>query len=170
MQPSVTDPSFDPMFTNIVAYREIAAESLRESEAFFEANRRPRDDGSGGHVLTVDPDRQSLKHSFIAIAFAGMYIEAALWLYGSKKLGVKEYTPIDFGKLEKRVAPLGINDKDLEAKLKDYREMRKELVHEKAVPFSQDTTPTRYAQKEAKKSVELMLQVETLLRSLGLPL
>ena len=151
-------------------YREIAAESLRESEEFFEAHRRPRDDGSGGHVITVDPDRQSLKHSFIAIAFAGMYIEAALWLYGSRKLGVDKYRPIDRLELEKRLPPLGVNDKDLEAKLKDYRETRKDMVHEKAVPFSQVTTPTRYGQKEAKKSVELMLRVETLLRSLGLPL
>src|SRR4051794_24451748 len=71
------DASFDPTFTNIVAYREIAAESLQESETLFEAGRRPRNDGSGGHILTADPDRQSLKHSFIAIAFAGMYIEAA---------------------------------------------------------------------------------------------
>ena len=164
------DASFDPIFTNVAAYREIAAEALRESEAFFEAHRRPKGDGSGGHILSVDPDRQSFKQSLIAIAFTGMFIEAALWLYGCRKLGIDKYRPVDGKPLEKRLRDLGIDDKDLETKLKDYRETRKDLVHEKAVPLSLDRTPVRHAQKEAKKSVELMLQVETLLRSLGLPL
>jgi len=162
--------SFDPIFTNIVAYREIAAESLQEAETLFEAGRRPRNDGSGGHILTVDPDRQSLKHSFIAIAFAGMYIEAALWIYGSRKLGIDKYKPIDGKPLDKRLVEIGIEDNDLEAKLKAYRETRKDLVHEKAVPFSMDPTPTRYAQKEARIAVDLMFQVEQVLRRHGQPL
>ena len=162
------DASFDPIFTNVVVYRELASESLEAAEAFFEATRRQKDDGSGGHILTRDPARQSLKHSFIAIAFAGMYIEAALWLYGSRKLGVEKYTPIDLWKLETRLRPLGLEDNDLEAKLKEYRETRKEMVHEKAVPFSQDRTPTRYAQREARKAVEVMLQIQRILLDRGL--
>src|SRR5438477_13208076 len=102
------DASFDPIFTNVVVYRELASESREAAEAFFEATRGPKGDGSGGHILTRDPARQSLKHSFIAIAFAGIYIEAALWLYGSRKLGVDKYKPIDRWDLERRLQPLGL--------------------------------------------------------------
>ena len=164
------DVSFDPIFTNVAVYGELASESLEAAEAFLEANRRPKDDGSAGHILTHDPDRRSLKHSFVAIAFAGMFMEAALWLYGTRKLGVDKYKPIDRWNLEMRLQPLGLADEDLEAKLKNYRETRKDMVHEKAVPFSQVQTPTRYAQKEARKSVEVMLQLEEVLRKHGMAL
>lgn len=154
----------EPILTNAQVYRDIAAESLQASEALIDAHRRPKNDGTPGSVLSLDPGRRSFKLSLIAIVFAGMFIEAAFWLYGSATLGADQYKSIDRRELEKRLRGLGIEDADLEAKLRAYREVRKELVHEKALPFSTDPTPIRVAQKEARKAVELMFHVEDVLR------
>lgn len=154
----------DPIITNAYVFRDIAAESLQASEALTEAHRRPKEDGTPGYILSSDAGRRSFKLSLIAIVFAGMFIEASLWLYGSEKLGADQYKPIDRRELEKRLRALGIEDADLEAKLRAYREVRRELVHEKALPFSSDPTPIRVAQKEARKAVELMFRVESALR------
>lgn len=96
----------------------------------------------------------------IAIVFAGMYIEAKLWLFGCSLLGTSKYKPIDKQLLEQRVAALGIADQMLQADLKAYREARNALVHEKPVPLSMDKSPIRIAQTEAAKAVQLMYRVE----------
>ena len=45
------DASFDPIFTNVVVYKEIAADSLRAAEDLLVAHRRPKDDGSPGEAF-----------------------------------------------------------------------------------------------------------------------
>ncbi len=44
--------------------------------------------------------------------------------------------------------------------LQEYRESRKSLVHEKPVPLSMETSPTRVAQTEAMKAMALMDRVD----------
>jgi hypothetical protein len=100
----------DPVFTNIRLYRKIAIESLREAEDEMNPRRTPRSDGSGGDVITYDPDERSFKCSMIAIVFAGMYIEARLWLHGCKLVGIESYKGIDKQPLEERMKPLGLTD------------------------------------------------------------
>jgi hypothetical protein len=150
----------DPILTNADVYREIAVESLRSAEFALDAHKRRKENGSPGFVLSYDPARTSFKHSMIAIVFAGMCIEARLWLYGSQRLGVAEYTPIDRLPLEQRLAALGIVDEALEADVKTFRLARKDLVHEKAVPLSLDQSPARIVQKEAATAVNLIFRVE----------
>lgn len=42
---------------------------------------------------------------------------------------------------------------------KNYREVRKELVHEKPVPLSMDKSPICVAQEEAARAVRLMHRI-----------
>ena len=155
----------DPTFTNFGLYREIALEALEMSQRELDAHRRPRDEGSGGHIMSFDPHSASFKQAMVAIVFAGMFMEALLWIQGTRKLGVDAYRPVDKKALEERAQALGITDADLIADLKAYREVRKELVHEKAVPFSQDKSPTRVAQVEARKAADVMERLAAALRS-----
>jgi hypothetical protein len=141
-------------------YRDVAMEALVASEAEVDKHRRPREDGSPGHVITYDPGHTSFKQSMIAIVFAGMYMESQLWLFGCNLLGATEYKPIDKLPLDQRVSALGITDTELQADLKHYREVRKELVHEKPVPLSTDRSPIRVAQEQAAKAVGLMHRID----------
>lgn len=149
-----------PIFSNSRIYRDIAVEALSASESAFSEGSRPKDDGSSGRVLVYDPEHRSFKQSMIAVVFAGMYIEARLWLHGSSRLGIAKYRSIDRQPLEDRLLALGVSDALLWDDLKDYRESRKSLVHEKPVPLSMDISPTRVAQTEAVKAVALMGRVD----------
>lgn len=95
--------------------------------------------------------------------FSGMYIESRLWLVGCSRMEVARYRAIDKKPLEERLAPVGVSDQVLKNDLKAYRESRKTLVHEKPVPVSMDSSPTRIAQTEAKKAVALMERVDAAL-------
>jgi hypothetical protein len=150
----------DPIFTNSRLYRDIATEALSASEDAFVQKSRPKDDSSPGHVIAYDPEYRSFKQSMIAIVFAGMYMEARLWLFGCSLLGAAKYRQVDQQPLEQRLAALGIDDQTLEVDLKNYREVRRSLVDEKSVPLSVDTSPTRIAQAEAVKAVQLMYRIE----------
>jgi hypothetical protein len=89
-----------------------------------------------------------------------MYIEARLWLHGCSRLGIAKYRSIDRQPLEDRLPALGVSDTMLRDDLKEYRESRKSLVHEKPVPLSMETSPTRVAQTEAAKAMALMDRVD----------
>ena len=86
--------------------------------------------------------------------------DARLWLSGCSLMGAPKYKPIDKQPLEERLPALGVFDRALHADLADFRQARKSLVHEKPVPLSMDTSPTRTAQAEAAKAVALMYRVE----------
>ncbi len=150
----------DPIFSNSRVYHDIAVEALTASESASTAGSRPKGDGSPGRVLAYDPERRSFKQSMIAIVFAGMYIEAQLWLHGCGRLGIAKYRSIDKQPLEERLPVLGVSNQTLRDDLKKYRESRKSLVHEKPVPISMDESPTRIAQTEAAKAVALMERVD----------
>ena len=140
-------------------YQQIAVEALDRARSSGAAHRRPKEDGSEGYVLTIDPMRASFKDSMIAIVFAGMTMEAQLWLHGCGRLGETRYRPVDGKALELRLAPLGIHDDVLAADMKAFRLSRKALVHEKAVRSSQDTSPLLVAQDEAAKAIDLMIRL-----------
>jgi hypothetical protein len=160
----MTSLPVDPTFTNLGLYREIALEAFQLSQHELETHRRPRDEADG-YVTSFDPHSTSFKQAMVAIVFAGMFMEALLWVTGSRRLGVQAYTPVDKKGLEERAQTLGVTDHELLGDLKAYRQVRKELVHEKAVPFSQDKSPTRVAQVEARKAVNLMSRLEAVLRA-----
>ncbi len=157
---TMIEPSGQLIFTNSQVYRQIAEDAHRSAIAELNAHRTPHDDGRPGYVIRFDPERRSFKQSMIAIVFAGMYIESRLWIVGCQRLGRDAYSKIDQRKIEERLPPLGITDASLVADCKAYRESRKILVHEKAVPIHEDVSPSRVAQDEATVAVRLMTRVD----------
>lgn len=155
----------DPIFSNAKVYQQIAVEALARARSSLAEHRRPREDGSPGHVLTGDLERASFKNSMIAMVFAGMTMEAQLWLHGCERLGTVQYKPIDAQALELRLAPLGIHDGTMAGDMRAFRLARKALVHEKAVTLSQDESPVLVAQHEAEKAVALMSRLISALES-----
>ena len=149
----------DPIFSNARVYEQIAVEALDRAQSSLAAHRQPKEDGSEGYVLTGDPTRASFKDSMIAMVFAGMTMEARLWLHGCDRLGDAQYKPIDAKALELRLVPLGIHDVGLADDMKAFRLARKALVHEKALPLSRDRSPILVAQDEAAKAVVLMMRL-----------
>jgi hypothetical protein len=156
----------EPILTNVVIYRAIATEALSASEAWDKKHTRPN--GTGGFVRTLDLTHTSFKNSLVAVVFSGMVIEATMWIVGCRKLGVAQYKKVDRDELEERLAPLGVSDAQLHDDLKAYREVRRALVHEKALPMSQDRSPNSTGQEEAKKAIRLMERVERAIAPRGL--
>lgn len=145
--------------TNSDLFRQIAEDALAIAVAELAMRKLPIDGEAGRSILVHDPQRTGFKQSLIAIVFAGMYIEARLFIVGSHRVGIDEYRLIDRKVIEERLIALGIADTSLIADCKAYREARRELVHEKATdPQFYETI--RMAQDVATRSVALMDRVD----------
>lgn len=154
----MAEPISGALLANAKIYREIAVEAAREAELVADEDTTVRDDGS--KVLRHDPLRRSFKASLVAVAFAGMYIEALCWLVGCARIGIDEYRPIDRKPLERRLEALGVVDAYLLEDAKSFREARNGLVHENAVPTDVDRSPLRIAQLEAMFALKLITRIE----------
>lgn len=143
--------------TNLNIYLAVAEEAAAESIRLYEEGRMPRPDG-GGHIITFDPDAKSFKQSFIAIAFAGMYLEALLGLACTARLGKDLYKKIERQTTyEEKLKLLGVLDPDVLDRCKRFREARNDLMHERAVDLGElGTALLRKAQTEAKFAIELV--------------
>lgn len=138
------------MLSNVEIYFAIAREAHAEMKRLEGTSRRSKPDGSPGHVVTYDPARRSLKQAMIAIAFSGMYFEAAVYLVALKKFPEGEARKIDRLPYEERLRVLGIADRALLDGAQTLREARKELVHEKALsPAALESVTFGYAQEMA---------------------
>jgi hypothetical protein len=117
-------------------------------------------------LIRFDPELRSFKQSLVAIVFAGMYIEARLWIEGCRRLGRDLYERVDREKLEERLKRIGISDPDLMEACAEFRQARRELVHEKAMPPAGDDEKIRIAQKEAANALALMHRIDAELKQL----
>ena len=145
------------LLTNALVYRAIAEEALAESARLEAAARQPKPDGSPGFVIQMDPERKSFKKSLVAIAFSGIYLEALLFVHGTFQIGTDWEKKFDRKSYEEKMKALGIKDEALLAAAKRLREVRKELVHEKARPLETAALSKNYwAQTEASASVTLV--------------
>jgi hypothetical protein len=144
--------------SNLAVYLAIAEEAAAESARIIEASRTPKSEGQPGFVITFDPERKSFKQSFIAIAFAGMYLEALLGLVGNMRLGKDLYKKVDRQTTyEEKLALLGVIDLSIQADCKRFREARNDLMHEKAVALENlGTAEIRRAQVEATFGVKFV--------------
>ena len=133
---------------------------MAKSDRIAEAQTRPKPNGEPGSIITFDPKQRSFRHSLVAIAFAGMYLEALLYIKGIKRLGEPAYNKIDRKSYEEKLIALGITDSKLLAACKRFRTARNELVHEKAF---QESEPWA-AQIEARKAIDLIGQITRLLK------
>ncbi len=153
------------MMSNVNLYLAVAEEALAESRRLDEAARLPRLDGQPGFVITYDPKHTSFKQSLIAIAFAGIYLEALLYIAGLGQLGKEEYMKIDRKSYEEKLKALGVTDVETLATCKRFREARNDLVHEKAIePLTFEGTAFRTAQREAEIAVTFVRSIAGFLR------
>ena len=142
------------LLTNAHVYRGIAEEALVEATRLDAEAKRPKPDGSPGFVIQLDPERKSFKKSLIAIAFSGIYREALLFVCGTFRMGATWEQQFDRKPYEEKLKALGITDEGLLASAKRLREVRNDLVHEKARPVENVALSNSYwAQSEAAASV-----------------
>lgn len=147
------------LVTNVRVYRAIAEEAASESKRLLDAGRTPKPDGSG-FIVRLDPEQRSFKQSLIAIAFAGMYLEALLGLVGFEQLGKEGYSKIERLHWEVKLTKLGIAEADLIARCKRFREARNDLVHEKVLDLeSPGSAPMRNGQEESAFAVEVVRDI-----------
>lgn len=126
--------------------------------------KTPKPDGQPGFIISVDPDRQSFKNAFIAIAFSAMYLEALCYIVALKRFDVQTASKIDRMNYEKRLPKLGITDAALIEQAKRFREARKDLVHEKAVePIELGSQQIYTAQKVAAEAFSLVSTIKSIL-------
>jgi hypothetical protein len=153
------------MLSNANVYLAIAEEALAESKQLDEASQRPKPDGQPGFVITYDPEHTSFKQSLIAMVFAGIYLEALLYIVGMDKLGKDEYMKIDRKHYEEKLRVLGVTDTETLTTCKRFREARNDLVHEKAIEphVGVDGTTFHTAQREAEIGVSFVRSIASLL-------
>lgn len=156
------------VFTNLSIYLAIAEEALAESTRLLEAGRTPKPDGQPGYILSSDPGRKSFKQSFIAIAFAGMYLEALVGLIGRARLGKAFYDEkIDRFTYEEKLKVLGVNDERDLASCKRFRETRNNLIHEKALDFEALRPDKKIRKKEIRVAQEEASLAVDFVKSIG---
>lgn len=143
-----------PLLSNLDVYMTIAETALAKAQCLDGAGRTPKKNGDLGYVVAWDPERTSFKQSLIAIAFAGMYLEALLYRAGVSRLGKELYLKLDRRKYEDKLAALGLSDPKLFSDCTRFRESRNDLIHEKAVePHELNASSLRMAQEEAAHAV-----------------
>jgi hypothetical protein len=152
--------SLEPEFalTSIGTYLAIAKESFAKVQELDAVQRRPRP--GGGEVITWDPDQKSFKHSLITIVFAGVYLDALLYLFGRRHLGQEKYSKIERRSYETKLRAFGITDEALLHAVVEFATARNELAHERAY----DDNELRTAQEEAGKAIALIERVRSALR------
>ena len=150
------------MLSNLRVYLAIAEDALAESKRLTEEYRRPKQDGTEGFVVTYDPNQKSFQHSLIAIVFAGIYLDALLYIEGVKHLGKDEYDRIGRKHYEEKLTRLGVTDSIALTQCKAFREARNHLVHEKATELL-DVTVFHKGQDEAVTALSFVRSVPNLL-------
>jgi len=120
---------------------------------FSEERRRPKEDGSGGNIITYDPTHVSFKQSMIVVVFTGMWLEAVLHLEIVSKQGEEIFKKYDFRSYRDKLVLLGVSDEELLDDVDSFKSTRKELVHEKAF-F--DSGEIKVAQTEAELAHKVM--------------
>ncbi len=157
------------MISNVGVYLTIAEDALAEAQRLNSLARTPRPDGQPGSVIAYDSQQKSFKQSLIALVFAGVYLEALLYLVGVTEFGKNKYlNNIDRGCYENKLQHLGISDAKTLSDCKRFRAARKDVVHEKAVKAAdikrQGGSKILWAQKEAEHGMLFVKRVAALLK------
>ena len=114
----------------------------------------------------MDPERRSFKKSLIAVAFSGIYLEALLFVHGTLRMGEDWEKKFDRKVYEEKLTALGIADEKMLAGAKRLREVRNDLVHEKARLLDSGVLSNNYwAQTEASTAVALVQTIAARLAS-----
>lgn len=139
--------------TNIHIFYKIAKESYTAMNEFTNRNRKPKPNGEPGYIITLDPEQKSFKHALIIIVFCGIFLESILHLLIVKQKGLDTFNKYDRKIYEDKLRLLGCDDQSILNLCKQFRETRKEIVHEKAYI---NANSMRIAQKEADVAIKLI--------------
>jgi hypothetical protein len=151
------------MITNLGIYLSIAEEALQESESLENAALSPQKIGETRSIKFV-PERRSFKSSLVAIAFAGIYLDALLYIISTQLFGKSKYKKLEGKPYADRLKFVGVTDPDIIAACTEFRAARNDLVHENAFEISEIAGKTFYpAQSVAKDGLSIVKQVATLL-------
>lgn len=148
------------ILSNVNVYAAIAEEAFVDMEKRLAEGRKHRSDGEGW-VLSFDPSQKSFKSALVYITFSAIWLEATLHLRIADKYGKNRSKEADRKTYEEKFAILGVNDENLFSLLAAFRDLRREIIHEKAF-FTQNKFRT--AQDEARKVRQLMQRIQ---RTLG---
>lgn len=152
------------IISNIDVYWSIADEAHHEMRADLEASRSLKPDGELGYIILWDPDRRSFKNAMVAIVFAGMFLDALLYIALQSRLGRVEALTVDRLPHEERLKILGITDSVVLGRVQEFREARKDLVHEKAVEITEiGGQAIRAVQSSVDSAMELIREIRGLL-------
>ena len=146
------------VISNISTYKAIALDAHKSMQELLEAGRRPKDDGSPGYILTYDPEHKCFKQAMITIVFTGMWLDALLHLLIVRDHGLDKFNEYDRKIYEEKIRLLGCSDQHILDAVKKFRELRNEVVHEKAYC---DDGQLKTAQDEADNAYNLLISVDT---------
>lgn len=157
------------MLSNADIYLAIAQEAHASMRAELAKVVKPKPDGTPGYIMRFEPDRRSFKDAMVTVVFAGIYLEALLYLSLRNRFGRADALKIDRDRYEDRLKRLGVTDTDLLQRVAAFREARRDLVHEKAVaPDELESHTIRIAQDTADNAISLLQDIRRLLIA-GLP-
>lgn len=142
--------------SNVNIYAAIAEEAFADMEERLANECRPGTDGNGW-IRTFDPSQRSFKSALVYITFSAMWLESILHLRIADRLGKSRAKRFDRKSYEEKLEFLGVSDTDLSRSLCEFRDLRREIIHEKAY-FEQ--SEIRFAQKEARKVRRMIRNVQ----------
>ena len=152
------------IITNIDVYWSIAEEAHGAMRADLAKSMTPKPNGETGFIIRRDSDRRSFKNAMVAIAFAGMYLDALLYITLHSRFGRADARKVDRLPHEERLEKLGVTDSAMLNRVKRFREVRRDLVHEKAVELADiGCQPMHTAQDAADNAISLMRDIRGLL-------
>ena len=155
------------MLSNIQTYLAIAEEAAVKAKYLQEQIKKPKPDGSPGFVINNEVKREAFKQNLIAMAFSGIYFEALICITGTMILSTEEYKKIEREKYEQKLHRLGIRDENLLTRCKHFREVRNDLIHEKAIEAHRaKSSDFRMAHIEAAESILFIKDAANALRKL----
>ncbi len=141
------------VITNLRVFYDMVNEYFEQMNILWESGRQPKPNGEPGFINTFDPKRKSFKAALIVIAFSGIYLEALLHLRIVEEKGLKTFKEYDWKPYEEKLNLLGCSDKLIFEECKHFRQVRKEILHEKA---HMDSETIRIAQEEATRAFKLI--------------
>lgn len=118
--------------TNVETYYEMAEEAYK---AMSEALQTRRTISADHKTMTVDGAKSQLasRQAFIVIAFCAIHFEALVYILALEKVGTTEALKVDRKLYEERLRALGCPHQALIDQAKRLREIRKDMIHEKAI-------------------------------------
>lgn len=146
----------DILKLNVRVFYKIAIESYRAMKEDLDSSRKPKPNGKPGWIITYDPEQKSFKAALVAIVFCGIFLESVLHLLIVNRKGIEVFKSYDRKKYEDKLRLLDCREQSILDLCENYRQIRHEIVHEKAYL---DQNSIRFAQKEAEAAVNMIEKI-----------